>query len=84
MAQKNILGEKIMIKGGILEKSFICNCQKTRITIQMVPERVFTVTCRVCEQVYEALGNNGQIQVRAMMGAKKPSSCQVVLEPVFN
>ena len=81
---KIIIGGGVMVQRGILEKSFICSCQKTRITIQMIPERVFPVTCRVCERVYEAFGNNGQILVRAWMGTKKPSSYQGLMQPVFN
>ncbi len=73
-----------MINGGILEKSFICSCQKSRITIQMLPERVFPVTCRVCEQVYEALGKNGEILVRAEVGEKKRPLNQALLQPAMN
>jgi hypothetical protein len=72
-----------MDKGKVLEKSFMCNCQKTRITVQMLSERVFSVTCRVCEQVYEALGKNGEILVRAEMGGKQPVH-QGLLQSVVN
>lgn len=73
-----------MNKGEVLERSFICNCQKTRITIQMLSERVFSVTCRVCDQVWEALGKNGEIQLRAEMRGEKRPVHQELWQPLVN
>lgn len=53
-----------MIVGEVLQKSFVCNnCQKTRITIQMLQGRTVPVTCRVCDQDFEVFERNGKIQV---------------------
>jgi transcription elongation factor Elf1 len=64
-----------MHEGGVLEKSFECfNCQRTRITIQMLPGRTILVTCRLCDQVYEVTGKNGEILVGVDLGGKKRRS----------
>lgn len=54
-------GEKPMIRGEVLEITFVCNCQKIRITIQTLPGRTIPVICRACQQVYEVTGRNGEI-----------------------
>ena len=51
------------VKGEILEKSFVCKCQKIRISIQMMPGRTVPVTCRICRQRYEITEKNGQLLV---------------------
>lgn len=57
-----------MVTGEILEKSFVCKCQKIRITVQMLPGRTVPLTCRICRQGYEVTEKNGQILVEAEGG----------------
>ncbi len=68
-----------MIEGGVLEKSFVCcNCNKTRITIQMLPGRNALVTCRFCNEEYEVLGKNGEILFSEVRWEKRARSCNQV------
>jgi hypothetical protein len=64
MPQDANLAGKSMVAVGVLEKSLVCGCQKTRITIQMLPGRTVQVICHCCEQVYEATSKNGEIFVQ--------------------
>jgi hypothetical protein len=67
-------GERPMIKGEVLETTFVCNCQKIRITIQTLPGRTIPVICRACQQVYEATGRDGEILFDADAEDGEPNS----------
>jgi hypothetical protein len=65
MPQDADLAAKPVDASGVLEKSFVCICQKARITIKMLPGRTVPIVCRCCEQVYEATVRNGEILVQS-------------------
>jgi hypothetical protein len=64
----NLVEAEMIGTGEILEKSFVCKCQKIRITVQMLPGRTFPLNCRFCRQGYEITEKNGQILVEAEGG----------------
>ncbi len=42
------------MEDGVIEKTFECfNCKKSKLTVQMKPDKSANVKCRVCDQEYQ-------------------------------